>query len=85
MKKFELPEYGYGAFCNKILLDFILHHKLGALDMPLPDKSSNTGALLLSRIFDIMLHSMGEENRERIIKELESYKLSMHPGLNSPI
>lgn len=71
MKLFTLPERGYGPFCLKILFDFVEFHNLpkGML-MPVPGL---TNVQALSRIFDIILHSMGEEKRLQAISELEEY------------
>lgn len=70
MRSLVLPKK-YGPFCMKILHDFIDHHKL-CKDLPKPEP----GLLIhlsMSRIFDVMLHSMGEEKRNNILKEVEDY------------
>jgi hypothetical protein len=72
---FVLPDKRWGTFCIKILQDFIEHHNLSK-NIPLPS-SHMLIHLALSRIFDVMLYSMGEEKRRNIIKELEEYKLSI--------
>ena len=74
----NLPGHSYGTFCLKILSDFVEHHNLpkGML-MPVPGLTTNDA---LSRIFDIILHSMGEEKRLKALNELDEYIA----GLTSP-
>jgi hypothetical protein len=52
--------------------DFISHHKLPS-NLELPH-----GAMRMNKVFscilDVMAHSMGEETRKNLIKELEEYK-----------
>lgn len=73
----HLPKKSYGPFCLKIMSDFIEHHNLSKdLLMPMP------GLVLeesLSRIFDVMLHSMGEDKRLQALKELDEYIASLPP------
>jgi hypothetical protein len=68
----RLPKHRWQPFFVKVLSDFIDFHNLPK-DLPMPE-----GALRLevcmSRVLDIMLHSMGNEKREKILKELELYK-----------
>ena len=73
----NLPTVQYGPFCMKILHEFITHHKLPTeLLYALPDKGQPV-VLALSRIFDVMLHSMGSDKRESILNELDAYNLSV--------
>lgn len=71
----NLPSKNYGPFCLKILHDFIEHHSLPQ-DLSLPVAGVPTH-IILSRIFDIMLHSMGPDKREQALKELKDYNLSI--------
>jgi hypothetical protein len=71
----KLPENHYGPFCLKILSEFKKYHKIDE-SLPVP----NNGKVLhhaLSQIFDIMIHSMGPENRERILDDLDQYLMSL--------
>lgn len=75
-KPLALPERYYGAFCNRILLAFIDFHKLDPnLSIPNHQDSPHTA---LSKVFDIILHSLGDKNRERILKELDEYLMSIN-------
>jgi hypothetical protein len=71
----SLPSHNYGPFCLKILSDFVEYHNLpkGML-MPVPGL---TNVEALSRIFDLILHSMGEEKRLEILKLLDEYVLGL--------
>lgn len=73
----KLPSHGYGAFCLKILSDFVDHHNLpkGML-MPVPGLTNHEA---LSRIFDLILHSMGEEKRLQVLSELDEYIACLPP------
>ena len=71
----KLPSGNYGPYCLKILHDFIEHHKLQS-DLPLPIPGLPTHEAL-SRIFDIMLHSMGEEKRAECLKNLDDYNMGI--------
>ena len=71
LKSLCLPKKNYGPFCLKILDDFIDHHKLSKnLPLPFPGLSVEES---LSRIFDVILHSMGNDYREKMLKELDEY------------
>lgn len=70
-KALTLPKSKYGPLCNKILQDFIEFHKLPK-DLPVPCPGLTTHESL-ARIFDIMLHSMGKEKRDEILKECGIY------------
>lgn len=76
-KKLILPRVEYGPFCLKILNDFINHHKLSK-NLPVPSNGI-TNHEALSRIFDIMIHSMGDEKRQEILKDLEEYNKGIPP------
>src|SRR5665213_1835713 len=73
----HLPKKAYGPFCLKILCDFIEHHNL-AKDLLMPEPNLVIEESL-SRIFDVMLHSMGEEKRLDSLKELDKYIASLTP------
>lgn len=73
--KLLLPERGYGPICNRLLKEFISHHKLPRCSIPEGKCSVHEG---ISRIVDIMLHSMGKEKRLKLIKETEEYKKSLY-------
>src|SRR5271154_4995315 len=71
----KLPRSNYGPYCLKILHDFIEHHKLKEdLPLPIPGLSNHEA---LSRIFDIMLHSLGEEKRTEYLKNLDEYNIGI--------
>ena len=64
----KLPEKGYGPLCLKILHDFIEHFKLDpSLERPVTGLQTHEA---LSRIFNIILHSMGDEKRQNVLREL---------------
>jgi len=69
-----LPEKRYQPFFVKVMIDFIEHHGI-VMDKSncLPDGSMKIH-LALSRILDVMVHSMGENKRSEIMKELDEYK-----------
>lgn len=75
IRSLHLPSGNYGPFCLKILHDFIEHHKLSS-DLPLPIPGLTTHEAL-SRIFDVMLHSMGEEKRQETLKNLDEYSMGI--------
>jgi hypothetical protein len=77
-KRLMLPSKQYGPLCSKILKDFILHNSLPD-DLLLPETGLTTHAAL-SRIFDVLLHSMGKEKREAILLEVEEYVSSLPPA-----
>lgn len=59
----------------KILSEFIDFHKLPKdLPMPCPGLSTHVA---LSRIFDVILHSMGEEKRQEILSNLDEYNMGI--------
>ena len=74
-RQLNLPSMNYGPFCLKILHEFIIHHGLSK-DLPLPNAGSSMN-VSLSRIFDVMLHSMGREKRDAILADLDQYNLSV--------
>jgi hypothetical protein len=70
--KLSLPNKNYGPFCNKILTDFIEFHNLPKdLELPSPGLSTSQS---LSRIFDVLLHSMGEKKRQEALELIKEYK-----------
>lgn len=78
-KKLVFPRHQYGPLCKKILSEFIDHHKLDKnLDLPCIGEKPD---ISLSKIFDIMLHSMGLEKRYELLKDAEEYLLSLPPSL----
>jgi len=70
----KLPSVNYGPFCLKILNEFIAHNKLP--DLPLPNPGDKTTDAL-SKIFDVILSSMGEEKRDEIMKNLDEYAMGI--------
>ena len=74
-QQLKLPSVGYGPFCMKILQEFISHNNLSN-DLPLPNVGDKTHDAL-SKIFDIILHSMGEEKRNQILLRLDEYNMSV--------
>ena len=66
-----LPETSYGPFCNRIMQEFIEYHHLPDLPLPGPCLPPH---IILSRIYDAMLLSMGQEKRNELLIELEEYK-----------
>jgi len=73
-RQLNLPRHEYGPYCNKILSEAINHFKLN--NLPLPSAGDMTH-VALSKIFDIILHTMGEEKREEILKDLDEYIMSI--------
>lgn len=73
-KQLNLPKHEYGPYCNRILTEVIKHFKLE--NMTLPNAGDMTH-VALSKIFDIILHSMGEDKREEILKDLDEYIMSI--------
>lgn len=74
-KTLDLPKKLYEPFFLKVMHDFIEYHKI-TKDLPFP----TTGLIMhksMSYILDIMVHSMGDQKREEILKELEEYKSSL--------
>ena len=77
--RLRLPKANYGPFCLKILEDFIGYHELDKkLPRPVPGLETHE---TLSRIFDIMLYSMGKRQRIKILDELDKYKMDIPAGL----
>lgn len=75
LTKLTLPKANYGPFCNKILDDFISYHELDKkLLRPEPKQPIEES---LSRIFDIMIHSMGKRKRKQILDDLDKYKMDI--------
>lgn len=74
-KKLKLPTKYYGPFCIKILKEFINHNKL-SIDLEMPNKDE-VNHQALSKIFDIILHSMGPEKHDEYITELNRYKMDI--------
>lgn len=74
-RSLNLPSGDYGPFCMKILKEFIDYHELPK-NLPVPEKGLSTH-VALSRIFDIMLHSMGSEKREEILSNLGEYNMGI--------
>jgi hypothetical protein len=74
-KTLKLPFKEFGPFCLKILQEFIEHHKLPK-DLQLPEKAEKLH-IGMSKIFDVMLHSMGPEKRNEILIDLDKYKMSL--------
>jgi hypothetical protein len=71
----KLPSSNYGAFCCKILIDFMKHHNIQT-HLPVPNHTDkNIDAL--SKIIDIMVETMGEEKRKEILADLNKYKISL--------
>jgi hypothetical protein len=71
----KLPSKDYGPFCLKVLNDFIEHHNLPK-DLPMPCAGLTTHEAL-SRIFDVILYSLGEEKRQEILSNLNEYKMGI--------
>lgn len=74
-RKLVLPKSHYGPFCNKVLKDFIEKHKLDDT-LPLPGEGDNAVSAL-SKIFDLIVHSLGERKRQEILKELDEYVMGI--------
>jgi hypothetical protein len=70
-RSLTLPCENYQPFFLKVMHDFIAHHNLPK-DLPLPQGNLKMN-VCFSRILDVMIHSMGEEKREAILKELNEY------------
>ena len=73
-----LPNEKYQPFFLKVLSDFMKFHNV-PLHLPVPQGSMKLH-VALSCILDIMVHSMGEENRNLILTELEEYRKGLPPS-----
>lgn len=78
-KILKLPIADYGPMCGRILHEFCLYHNLSA-DLPVPSVGLPI-SVSLSRIFDIMLHSMGQEKRDQMIRESNEYLMQIPASL----
>lgn len=79
MSKLVLPKIAYGPMCMRILKEFVAHHEIaGEIDYP-DNKDKMEDAL--SKIFDIILLSMGEKKREDLIVESVAYFRDLPPSL----
>lgn len=74
-KTLKLPIHSYGPFCMRILKEFMEFHNIPK-DIDLPESHSSM-VTVLSCIFDIMLHSMGDDKRNEVLKDLEDYKANL--------
>ena len=74
----KLPSHDYGPFCMRILKEFMAHNKMP--DLPVPNVGDKTPDAL-SKIFEIILHSMGNEKRDQILSSLDEYKMSVPASL----
>lgn len=75
-QKLNLPKNSYGPICNKILIEFMQHHNISG-ELPTSDDITN---VVLAKIFDIMLKSMGEEKRRQCIDDAKKYLTSVPPA-----
>lgn len=74
-KRLRLPKSLYGPFCCRILNEFKNHFGLDQnLALPAPEDPTHVA---LSKIFDIMIQSMGKEKREIILRELDEYLMGV--------
>lgn len=73
--EFKLPRLGYQPFFVKAMQDFISHHNLPK-HLTIPAGNMHISDVF-SYILDIMAHSMGDEKRKNLIKELEEYNPSL--------
>ena len=71
----QLPKSAYAPFVLKVLHDFIEHHALPK-DLVLPQGNMMIHKIM-SCILDVMVHSMGKEKRDEILKDLHTYKLGL--------
>lgn len=67
----KLPKAKYGPLCLRLMQEFIKHHNLPE-DLPVPCPGL-TNHESLARIFDILLHSLGKEKRDELLKECDIY------------
>lgn len=74
-KPLYLPSKNYEPFFMKVMHDFIEYHKLPK-DLPLPEMGIGMN-LCMSRILDVMVHSMGEEKRKEILEDLDKYRIGI--------
>lgn len=75
----KLPRISYGPICLKILNEFIEHHKfVPYVQLPQPKEKAHE---FLAKLFDLMLHSMGEEKRKQAIKEADAYYNDLPPSV----
>lgn len=73
-----LPPFGnHITTCENILKEFRSFHKIPE-DLPLPDRSADIGSAL-SKIFDMMIYTFGEERRTKIIEECKDFNNILYP------
>ncbi len=75
----KLPRISYGPICLKILKEFMTYHELPK-DLPLPEINEST-QVALAKIFNVMIHSMGEEKRKEITRDAEAYLNDLPPSI----
>lgn len=74
-KRLKLPSHNYGPYCLRILKEFCEYHKIDkSLSFP---NAEDTIVNALSKIFDIILHSIPKEEQEKILKDLDQYVMSI--------
>ena len=74
----KLPKATYGTICNKILTEFMQHHKIEGLILP---SSGDTTPGALEKIFTIILASLPEDKRNAILKDCEAYYHDTPPSV----
>lgn len=75
----KLPKIGYGPMCNKILKEFAEHFKIEE-HLIFPEGKDNA-AQCLSKIFDLILHSLGEEKRKELLADSLKYYYDVPPSV----
>lgn len=68
-----LPKKNYGPLCLMILQKFAKHHKIPITETSLPSGANQSPHDVFTKIFDVMLHSMGSDKRLEIIAEVNKY------------
>jgi hypothetical protein len=79
LEKLALPRAHYGPICLRLLDAFIQYHHLPK-DLIIP-QGCKKPELILSHIFDAMLHTMSSERRQELIKEVQEYSNSPPPSI----
>jgi len=79
MTKLKLPQMDYGPFCLRILKEFVDYYDLPK-NLEFPQSGISTHEAL-SRIFDIILHSLPKEKQKEILEALDKYKMEIPAAL----
>src|SRR5579863_6558060 len=77
--RLKLPKGCYGPISCKILSKFRDFHGISSDEFPLPVSADKT-EVALSKILDMMLYTLGEKNRNELIRDCDDYSMALHPA-----